>query len=198
MKIKLHYSILLVFILCLFTRLFLEFIIFFLIISLHELGHITMALIFKQNIRSITLTALGGIVEIGFVKINTLKQLLINSSGVIFNGILLLTFNIIPPNPWHMIIINYNLLLIIFNLMPIYPLDGYRIFTNIISLFCKPIRQYQIILIISVCFLSLLTFYSLVNFSVAFIIVSGFLWQKNIYLILNKNYYLLQQILYRL
>lgn len=198
MKIKIHYSLLLVLFLCLFTRLFLEFLIFFFIIMLHELGHITMALIFKQNIKKITLTALGGIVEIRFIRLNLFKQLLINASGIIVNVVLLILFKYLFTSPLQTIIINYNLILIFFNLLPIYPLDGYRIFSNCITLFLKPTHQYQVIIIISFIFLGFLLYYSISKFSAAFLIVSVFLLQKNIYLLLNKNYYILQKIIYSL
>lgn len=195
MKIKLHYSLAFVLLLCFFTRLFIEFSIFMIIIIFHEIGHILMALLFKQKVSQITITALGGVVDINFARLFVFKEFLINIAGIFINFILLILFKYLIIFPYSELIINYNILLIVFNLLPIYPLDGYRLINNITRMFFRPYRQFKVVIFISWIFLGLYLYYSVIRFSLAFLIVGIFLIQKNIFILVNKDYFVLQHLM---
>ena len=85
----------------------------------HELGHILMGILFKYKIEKVIILPLGSL-TIFNTKINNklYKELLVTIMGPIFQVILL--FILTKYN-------KYNIYLLIFNLLPIYPLDGYKI-----------------------------------------------------------------------
>ena len=101
----------------------------FLIILIHEIGHIFFILTFKRKIKTITFLPFGGLIKIDSdLSTNIYEDLLISIGGIFFQ--LLLYF--ITDNQ---LILFYNKLIIIFNLIPICPLDGYRIVKLILELF---------------------------------------------------------------
>jgi len=197
MKVRIHYSFLILLLLSLFTSQFIPFLIFFISILLHELSHLLWAKIFNQKIVSITITALGGIIDISFRKISKFKLLIIQFAGIFTNGIIYLIVYNGPSFKYQEMILNFNLILIIFNSLPIFPLDGYLILTNILSMFCKFQTEYMISLIISFFCLIVLSFYAFKLLSIALIIIVIYLLYKNIMLSFQRDYYLLQRIIQR-
>ncbi|HPT89412.1 MAG TPA: site-2 protease family protein [Bacilli bacterium] len=197
MKVRIHYSFLILLLLSLFTSQFIPFLIFFISILLHELSHLLWAKKFNQKIVSITITALGGIIDISFRKISKFKLLIIQFAGTLTNGIIYLIVYNGPSFKYQEMILNFNLILIIFNSLPIFPLDGYLILTNILSMFCKFQTEYMISLIISFFCLIVLSFYAFKLLSIALIIIVIYLLYKNIMLSFQRDYYLLQRIIQR-
>ena len=155
-KIKIHPMFLV------FTLIFIligrfKFILFFtLLILVHEIGHIIMSILFKWNINKIVILPFGGMIKYD-KNINTslMEEFLVAISGVIFQYIFYSIFKDII-NYKYFSFINY--FIIIFNLIPIYPLDGSKIlnvFFNIITTFKNSIF---FTLIISYTFILVLTF----------------------------------------
>ena len=101
----------------------------YLFIFIHELSHILIASILKVKTNKITFSLCGCNIELenSIFKYNTLKDLLIKIAGPLFNLIMCLIFKDTIT-----FFINLNLLLI--NLLPIIPLDGFYIFKDIIEL----------------------------------------------------------------
>lgn len=77
-KIKIHYSLLIYIILCTFTGFFKDFIIIFGILMFHELGHIMMIKLFKGKIKKITLSIIGGLMDIELTNNKIIPNLLIS------------------------------------------------------------------------------------------------------------------------
>ncbi len=99
---------------------------FMIIILFHELGHILAAIIFKWNINRVIILPLGCMTEFR-EELNRpiYQELIILLMGPLFQIILNIFFKS-----------NYNYPLLIFNLLPIYPLDGSKfifLFWNIIG-----------------------------------------------------------------
>lgn len=111
------------------------FIFLMLIVSFHELGHILMGLIFKWKIEKVLILPMGSL-TIFNTSINNsiIKELMVTLSGVLFQSFLFF----IIKDPFYM---KYNLYLLIFNLLPIYPLDGYKL----VSLFLYMIFPYKLV-----------------------------------------------------
>ena len=98
---------------------------FMLIIIVHELGHIIVSLIFKWNIEKVIILPFGGLTKFNEIINRPLKEeFFIAISGIVFQMIF---FVLIKGKISYKYfnIINYFILL--FNLMPIYPLDGSKI-----------------------------------------------------------------------
>ncbi len=113
---------------------------------IHELSHLLAGLVLKMKIKRITLMPVGLSIEfkipyedlnIKILKSNKLelKKILITIAGPLINIIIIfmsLFLNIKLELKY--LIIYSNLLIAVFNLLPIYPLDGGRIFKSAICL----------------------------------------------------------------
>ena len=85
LKINIHYSFLFLILIGLFAGRIVEILIFILIILLHELSHAITALLLGKKVKKITITMIGGVVEIKGHYSTFLKEFLINISGILMN-----------------------------------------------------------------------------------------------------------------
>ena len=124
---KLHPFFLLTAFLCLILGYFRFFLTFTLIILFHECGHILMMLIFKWPIKKVVLLPFGGI-TICDVNINRplKEEFLVALTGPIFQVI----YSILFKND---LVLSIHYPLLFFNLLPIYPMDGYKILNVILN-----------------------------------------------------------------
>lgn len=103
---------------------YIEYLLLFLLALLvHELGHIMFIKLFNIKINNFNLTLYGGILKLDekkYISLNNYKKFLIYIGGILFNLIFFILFK-------NNIFGKYNLLLLLFNLLFIYPLDGYHI-----------------------------------------------------------------------
>jgi stage IV sporulation protein FB len=178
-KIKIHYSLIIFIILSLFLGQLKYVLIFLTIVLLHEGGHIFALLLFKGELQKITLTVVGGIIDVNDYKLNNLQNLIVSLSGITINVLIILIIkNIYIDSAIKEVILSYNKLMIAFNLLPIYPLDGFRI----IEVFLNMVFDYEyaqdLSTIISSFFLILICMYGMISKSGAIIIISIFLFLK--------------------
>ena len=161
---------------------------------IHELGHVAMGLIMGLKIEKIEIMPLG--LSVSF-KINVddynkkikrgnilqLKKIAIAAAGPLVNFIMLLV--VLNTNIDFKIVSNEmlayaNILIMLFNLLPIYPLDGGRILKEIIHIFKGSIKSKKYIIKISKLVMILLTMIGSVailylkNIAIFFIII--YLW----------------------
>ncbi len=167
--------------------------IIFLIVIIHELGHVFFALLFHYKILNITIYPFGGITKIN-KDLNTpiYKELLIASGGVIFQLILFLIINYLPLSIYFKSnFIKYNFSILFFNLLPIIPLDGSVILNSFLNMIFPYKKSYYIYFFISVIgiFLYLFTniWFSLNNYLIIslFVIKTIYAW-KNYKFLLNR------------
>lgn len=104
---------------------------FMLLIIVHEIGHIITSLYFKWNIDKIIILPLGGLTKYN-VKINTplKEEFLVAISGVIYQ---LIFYILIKSKIDYEYFSFINYFILIFNLIPIYPLDGAKILSVILN-----------------------------------------------------------------
>lgn len=140
-KIKVNYFIYFLLLISLYVGMFKEYLSIFLIVLFHELCHIITIKIFKGKIRTINISPIGCLIE--FNKNNLLKyqKIIIYFMGIIGNFILLL---ILKEN----YLIKFNKFMIVFNLLIIFPLDGYRIIYEILDIFYEPEYLNDIMLVV--------------------------------------------------
>lgn len=120
-KIKIHFFFYLTFIISILTGNFKIFITLTLITFFHELGHIIGGLIFKYKIEKIVVLPLS-MLTIFNTKINNkwYQEFIVTILGPLFQ---ILLFNFINNER----ILKYNMILLLFNLLPIFPLDGSKL-----------------------------------------------------------------------
>jgi Zn-dependent protease len=122
-------------------------------VLLHELGHSVVALRYKIPVRSITLFLFGGVAQIGTEPPSAIAEFLIAVAGPLVSLVLALFFYAVQPLVAGMEpvfgLVKYlayiNLALVVFNLIPGYPLDGGRVFRAIVWAVTKNMRRATII-----------------------------------------------------
>ena len=110
----------------------------FFIILLHELGHCIAAKSYNIDTRSIYLTPLGGMASLELTRwVDPLQELVISLAGPVVNMLLFLPLvmlaNYVGGNIL-MLIAAYNLMILLFNLIPCFPMDGGRILRSVLSM----------------------------------------------------------------
>ncbi|MGM9934098.1 MAG: M50 family metallopeptidase, partial [Clostridium sp.] len=142
MKIKIHPTLWFVMGIAALTARFTDMLLLLLIVFVHEMGHAACAQHFKWRIKSIQLLPFGGAVETEEYGNKSLKEdLAVALAGPLQHiwllgaGYLLYYFSLVPYDLYHSFLY-MNLTLLIFNMLPIWPLDGGRLLFIGISLFC--------------------------------------------------------------
>ena len=155
-KIKIHYSLIFLLILSLFTGSFFNILGILVCIFLHELAHISMLIKYKVKIKYLELSIIGGIIEIEKKELMLYQKLMIDGIGIIINLIIIILISILNLETMNYLIA-YNLFMIVFNLIPIIPLDGYRLLNDVLtSIYDEEYSCYLIKKIDIICLMMLL------------------------------------------
>ena len=125
----------------------------FVSVLLHELGHSVVALRYKVPVRSITLFIFGGVAQIGAEPPSAIAEFFIAIAGPIVSLVLAVLFSVVQPavagiQPfWGLAkyLAYINFALVLFNLIPGYPLDGGRVFRAIVWAVTKNMRRATLI-----------------------------------------------------
>lgn len=144
-KINIHPFFCLIIIISVFTGNFNKFILFISIILFHELGHILVSILFKWKIEKIVILPFGGL-TIFNEDINRpiFEEFLVCIAGPLFQII----YHLILSNFIDISNLHYSLLL--FNLLPIIPLDGSKLFNLLFNKFFSFYSSYILTIIISI------------------------------------------------
>lgn len=121
----------------------------FVSVLLHELGHSVIALRYKVPVRSITLFIFGGVAQIGTEPPSATSEFFIAIAGPIVSLALAVLFSVVKPavasiQPfWGLAkyLAYINFALVLFNLIPGFPLDGGRVFRAIVWAVTKNMRR---------------------------------------------------------
>jgi Zn-dependent protease len=125
----------------------------FVSVLLHELGHSVVALRYKIPVRRITLFVFGGVAQIGSEPPSAIAEFWIAIAGPIVSLALAVLFSVLKPvaagiEPlWGLAkyLAYINFALVLFNLIPGYPLDGGRVFRAIVWAVTKNMRRATLI-----------------------------------------------------
>lgn len=191
-KIYIHPLTYLVIFISLLTGLFKELLTFLFIIIIHELGHITGALIYKWKIDKIVIMPFGGLTKFNELINKPLKEeLVILILGPLFQLINFFVFKDISYSFRY-----YNYGLFIFNLLPIYPLDGYKLWLILLEYILPFKISTKIMLGVSFIFLILFLKLNFVYLLVLLFLLVGIIKEyKNIEYIFNR--FLLERYTYK-
>lgn len=129
-KIQIHPLLWMVIALAVATAHFIELMMVLLIIFVHEIGHGAAASFFSWRIKKIALLPFGGVAEMDEHGNRPLKEELIVVAAGPLQHVWMISLAYILfmagifPEKWYSLFIEYNLMVLIFNLLPIWPLDG--------------------------------------------------------------------------
>jgi len=132
----------------------------FLFVLLHELGHALAAKYFKIQTKDITLYPFGGIARISQKPKNCWEDLVISFAGPATNFLiaaLIFPFDFLFAVQFVRFLLIINIVMGVFNLLPIYPMDGGRILNAILQTVFNEEKAKKISIQIGLC-LSLMIF----------------------------------------
>ena len=207
MKIKINLQIFIFAIIFYLTKQIRIYTILMIFAFIHELGHMVTGILLKLKPKSLNFMPFG--ISITFEsyeykRLIEIKKIIIACAGPLTNIIICVIASLLHiEDSTKEIIIYSNILIALFNLIPLYPLDGGRILKGIARLRYKEIKADEIINTISNIVIIILTAISsimilyLKNISIIFILI--YLWlmiikenrkyniKKRMYKILQKN-----------
>lgn len=182
-----------------------EMLIVYFILVVHELGHYILFKYYNINVNKITLYPYGGMIDNNMlINTNSKKVLLISFGGIFIQIILYLIIyllfkvDFIEYNFYKMFV-RYNLYIILFNLIPIYPLDGFRILNSVLELVLSFKLSLKISIIFNFVFIILFFLYLYIfnvnNYVIVIFLLCNLInYIKSIKYIINKFY--LERIIY--
>ena len=173
---------------CAFSGLFKNFLYFTLLIVIHELGHFLAAKMFKWKVND-------------FLSKSLLEEFIILLLGPLFQIIFYSIY--IKIFGFNEILRNYHYSLLIFNMLPIFPLDGFKLLNIVINKFFSFKKSHLIAIITSIItliiFIYILIFY---KFGFIMFLATIFLLYKNIEEFLNHDFifnkFLLERYIYNI
>ena len=166
---------------------------------IHEIGHMIAGIILKLKPKSLNLMPFGVNItfeDYTYKKLIEIKKMIIAFAGPLTNIIIVLLGIIFN---FKEIIIYSNILIALFNLIPLYPLDGGRILKAIIRLKLKKedadsiINRITNILIILLTAIASITILYLKNIAILFILI--YLW---IIVIRENKKYRIKKMMYQI
>ena len=204
MQIKVDLKIFIAILIFLLTEQLNIYIVFMLFAIIHELGHVLTGIILGFKPKNIEVLPIGISAcfymqcddynkKINYANRFVLKKVIISCAGPITNFIIAIIFYFFDFSIFNIsreFIIYTNLIIRIFNLIPIYPLDGGRIIKNILHIKIGLKKSYKYTKIIANLSIIILTIFSsmailyLKNISIVLILI--YLW--GIVIIQNKKY----------
>ena len=191
--IKIDFFTYIIILLYLISGCFKEVLILYVIIIIHEFGHVFFIKIFKKEIIEIKIYPFGGITKYNSLVNHNIKEELLISIGGILNQLILiiiysLLFYLNIINNYSYVLFNrLNISIIIFNLLPIIGLDGEKIIHLIFEMFIPYKKTNKISIVISLIALILFIIKS-ITLKINIIFVLSFLIYKLVYFIKNKKY----------
>ena len=148
----------------------------FLIVLIHEVGHVLVCLLFGYKIKSVTLYPFGGLTRVE-KDINTspYKELILASAGLFMQIILYVVALCFGYK--NSLFYKYNKSIFLFNLLPIIPLDGSVIVYSLLNRFTTFKNSYKAYIVVSiislVIYIIIIYKYSINNY----LIVSIFIYK---------------------
>lgn len=168
-KVKVSYFLILVIFLSFLSGLFKDIIALFLVIIIHELGHVIISLVYGWNIKRIDITVCGGFITYDEEIDKPFKEeFLIAISGFLFQLILCVLLSVLNKMGFFsdkllFMIQKYNLSVFLFNVLPVYPLDGSKVLNVFFNMFLPYKKALKLTTIISIISIIFIFFYFLLN-----------------------------------
>jgi len=208
MKIEFHYTYITIALGFILTGYFHNLIIFTSIILIHELGHYIVAKTNKLKVEKIVIYPYGGLVKMNnLINTNINKELFVAISGILFQTIyyLVIVFlhnqGIVREYIFNLFN-TYNISILLFNILPIHPLDGSKILNLLLSKIIPFNLANKLNIIISIITLIIMIYINYYDFNYTTILILGVIldniikYQKQLKYIFNK--FLLERYIYKI
>lgn len=184
MKIKVDLKIFLIVLVYIFTKNIRIFALSFIFIFIHELGHILAGITLGLKITKINITILGFSIEFeNYGKERRINRIIIDSAGPAINLIIAIMSIILGISELFYI----NLVLLLVNLLPIFPLDGGRILKTVLLhkySYKETMKRIEKISINTAIILTFVSSIAVLYFkNISFFLITIYFW----YLILKEN-----------
>ena len=163
---------------------------YFSLLFLHELGHSLMGIILGYQLDRIIFYPYGGVTTFNMpLNIPLKNELLVLLAGPFFQ---IIAYYLLKRFFNNLDIYHYSLL--IFNLLPIYPLDGGKIFNILCNYSFNYLKSFTITFILSIFFLFILIIYSIQihNFNLLLMVIVLFIKCLEFY---KKRFYYYERFL---
>ena len=207
MKIKFHYTYYILAISFVLCGRFSNLIVLTSIVIFHELGHFVVSLINHFEVDKIIIYSYGGITKLN-IKINTkiIAELTVSLGGIFFQLVyyvfiyMLYKIGYVREYIYNMFVI-YNKSILFFNLLPIIPLDGYKIMSLVLYYFLpyKVVNKIALLISFFLIFILSLINYNTGNYSfllvLSVIMYYTFKYSKDMKYLFNQ--FLLERYLYK-
>ncbi|MFC7393196.1 M50 family metallopeptidase [Scopulibacillus cellulosilyticus] len=167
----------------LITGHFWDIVIVFFIVFIHECGHAAAAMIVGWRVTAIELLPFGGVAKVEDHANRPLKEeLFVTIAGPLQHLWLpAVSYLLAPTEFWsyshHHLFLTYNTMILLFNLLPVWPLDGGKLLYILLMRRLPFKKAYHYSLIISLIILVLLTVFLLIfyPFLLSYFVVASFL-----------------------
>jgi len=168
------------------------------IVTLHEFGHSLAARALGIRVDKISITGIGGIAELGDF-LNSRKECLVTLAGPAVNllvGLVLWPFVSFAPGRLSLLdsLWILNLVVLLFNLIPMYPMDGGRLSRIGFSLIFGELRSYTISKFVNLALLGLAVVACLQMDQYVMLIILGFMGLYGVTTCRNMEEIIAQQI----
>ncbi|MGM8214241.1 M50 family metallopeptidase [Bacillaceae bacterium W0354] len=202
--IQLHPLMLLFMVLSYFLGLFTELLSFFIIITIHELGHLVAAKYYNWNISRLVIWPFGGVMETeDYYNRPSREELIVTLAGPFQHLWIYLCIYLLKTSSFESLFIEQllfaNTVILLFNLLPILPLDGGRIIFLIISKFSSFHHSIAWMSMLSIALIATanIAMYIYGWYGIHFTFLSIFLILDNWLTWKNKHVFLLKHLLAR-
>ena len=160
-------------------------------VVLHELGHATMARRFGIKTPEIVLLPIGGIARLDRMPEDPRQEILIAIAGPAVNVVIWLVLTVVlsaqvsldamgsledPSQGFLARLATVNLILVVFNMVPAFPMDGGRVFRATLALFTDRARATQIAANVGQVIAFLFGFLGLTNGSPILVLIAVFIF----------------------
>ena len=163
---------------------------------IHELAHMLTGMLLKLKPRTLEIQPFGICVVFESFEKSEKNKIIIALAGPLINIVMAIIFSFINIEAKEMII-NCNVILALFNLLPIYPLDGGRILKSIIKVKSTDEKAEDITNKISNILMIIITIISsiliLIYKNIGIVLIIAYLW---IIIIKENNKYMLKKRIY--
>lgn len=207
-KLDFHYTFLVLSLGLVLTGHFSNLLIFTSLILVHEFGHVIAAILFKYDVDKVIIFPYGGLTKLNtLINTNVYKDLVVAIFGVFFQSLYFLIIYFLYSNGMireyvYNLFFLYHKSMLFFNLLPIVPLDGFKILNLFLSKYFNFNLSNNLSVFISLCTIIVFLFSNMFEKNYSIILVLGILMQ-NIYKFYNNisfvyNRFLVERYIYNI